>query len=331
MMKNKWLGKVVLALCVFWTSSSLLATEKQPLIVGGSAISIGTAPWQVFLRGQTPLNTVSCGGTLIANNFILTAAHCLQGFESYTFTAYAGNAYWPAGKTLPVIARFVHPQYDSSTLDNDIALVKISGTLPATARKITLVNESNQIAFDNEAANGTTNNLFVSGWGATTPNRKNASDNLLGVNMTGIADTQCLWNRDNSNNYVPEWGNIIICANSTGTQGACIGDSGGPLVWKDPSRAGDADGGSRLIGVVSFTWRNECANSNYPDGFSEVSHYLSWISQTLNQNGVDNSDGGSGGGGGTPVGGGGGGGSMGGILMLSLFGVALFSRRKRLS
>ncbi|KXF79759.1 S1 family serine peptidase [Enterovibrio coralii] len=327
MKAKQWLGSVVLVLSAFFAGNTY-AEDKQPRIVGGSLISISDAPWQVFLRGVRGNTTISCGGSIIADNFILTAAHCLYRLEDFTFTVYAGSAYWPNGTALPVTGRYLHPNYDDNTLDNDIALLRISGTLPSTARSILLVDEANQIAFNNEAANGTADNLFVSGWGSTSQDGSGDTDDLMGVLMTGVPDNQCSWLIDGFGNYVPALGDITICANSTSNEGTCTGDSGGPLVWQDPSHAGDTDLGARLIGIVSYGLARECGNTGSPDGFAEVSHYLTWIAQTMDQNRIDDSGDDSGDGG---SGGGGGGGSMGGLLTLSLFGLLYLSRRKHLS
>ncbi|KXF79758.1 hypothetical protein ATN88_12635 [Enterovibrio coralii] len=288
----------------------IYAAEIQPLIVNGSDVSISDAPWQVYLRGTNGASTVGCGGSIIADNYVLTAAHCLYAYSSYTFTVYAGNAEWRDGSQHVVTARYIHEDYDNTNLLNDIALVKISGTLPANTKAIQLVSEDNQTAFDNEAATNTQDNLTVTGWGTTTQNRQNAAERLQGTTMTGVADAVCYWNQDSNNNYSQQLADMTICANNDEEKGACTGDSGGPLVWKDPSHASDSDGGSRLIGVVSFTWVTECANTSYPDGFAEVSNYLSWISEKITASGGDGDSvtgGGTGGSGngGALVGGGG--------------------------
>ncbi|MDD1784203.1 serine protease [Enterovibrio sp. ZSDZ35] len=303
---SKWLGRLFPVFCVLGTTSAF-ATNIQPTIVGGNEIPISNAPWQVYVQGTNGASSVACGGTIIADNYVLTAAHCLYGFDSYSYSVYAGSAYWPTGSKHEVTASFLHEDYNDETLANDIALLKISGTLPLTASAIKLVDEDNQIAFDTEASLGQQDNLYVTGWGTTTQDRQNATFNLMGTPMTGVADSVCVWNTDDGINYSQTRADMTICANNDEVKGVCTGDSGGPLTWQDPSHASDTDSGIRLIGVVSYTWAGECANTLYPDGFAEVSHYLSWISQKMNEGGDGGDE--------TPGGGGNGGGGSGGALV----------------
>nr|WP_269808681.1 trypsin-like serine protease [Enterovibrio nigricans] len=220
----------------------------------------------------------------------------------------------------------MHEDYDDDTLVNDIALLKISGTLPSSSQAIQLVDENNQIAFDVEAALDVQDNLYVTGWGTTTQDRQNATFNLKGTAMTGVADSVCIWNSDGSN-YSQTRADMTICAINDEIKGTCTGDSGGPLTWQDPLHASDADGGIRLIGVVSFGWSDACASTLIPDGFAEVSHYLSWISQKMSEGGGDDETAGNGG----ALVGDGGGSAMGGWFVIFLFSLLFFQKRKRFS
>nr|WP_269808680.1 trypsin-like serine protease [Enterovibrio nigricans] len=77
MTKIQWLGRAVFALCALGTSIAY-AEDKQPRIVGGSDVSIDNAPWQVYVQGTNGASSLACGGTIIADNYILTAAHCFM-------------------------------------------------------------------------------------------------------------------------------------------------------------------------------------------------------------------------------------------------------------
>ncbi|PMN71849.1 S1 family peptidase [Enterovibrio norvegicus] len=290
-------------------------SERAPRIVGGDYLTIDQAPWQVLVHASNGILSGYCGGAIIADNYVLTAAHCLTKFSAQELTVFAGNEVWLDGEPIQVSAMFIHEDYDDKSFFADIALLKLSGSLPSNAQSISLISASEQSALETEMGISTPNNFFVSGWGATSSDGVSETILLKGVSMTGVSDSSCGWNYDSNYQFNSAFANSIICANNTQAAGACSGDSGGPLVWQNPNRVSDSDEGKRLAGVVSFGYKYQCGSQFYEDGFTQVSTYLSWINAKMAE------------GNSVALGGGGGGGTVG---WLSFIALGLFIMRRRL-
>ena len=95
-------------------------------IVGGEAASRGEIPWQVSWRN---LGSHSCGGSVINENWVLSAGHCCQGIlGSGDVVAGGVDIYLPEGvEQHRKITKFLHPDYDSPTINNDVCLLKVNG------------------------------------------------------------------------------------------------------------------------------------------------------------------------------------------------------------
>ncbi|WP_028023735.1 S1 family peptidase [Enterovibrio calviensis] len=293
---RSWQRNATLALLMLGGSAGVAAEDiKQPLIVGGSYAPISEAPWQVFLvidDGVSPNQNV-CGGLIIADEYVLTAAHCVSGHSSSDITVYAGiddlDDARDASNGITLSNLVVNPNYDSSNFTADIALLTLSKSLPSNAKPIDLLGTSGQIDLDAEFSAGKSNNLYVSGWGATTTGGS-VSNYLRRTLLTGVTDQQCSWNYTN-NVFSQFLADATICANQTVTTGVCSGDSGGALIWQDPSFASDADFGYRAVGIVSFSSRElGCANTQSEDGFTQISNYFDWISDNIDGGYVQPSD-----------------------------------------
>ncbi|KAJ9595090.1 hypothetical protein L9F63_013616 [Diploptera punctata] len=230
-----------------------LRTEKPILdgrIVGGSTTTIASYPYQLSLRyGGSHI----CGASIISANWALSAAHCIVGSAS-TLTLRAGSTYSNSGGTIHQVSQATrHASYSSSTLDYDIAVLRVSSAFSLGSNIQVVSMETGTVAA------GT--NAVVSGWG-TTSEGGSASTTLRQVTVPVVSDSSC------SSSYAA-YGGItarMICAGYTsGGRDACQGDSGGPLV---------ANG--RLIGVVS--WGVGCARAGFPGVYAKVSNLRSWVS-----------------------------------------------------
>ncbi|MGF1865536.1 serine protease [Enterovibrio norvegicus] len=290
-------------------------SERAPRIVGGDNLTIDQAPWQVLVHASNGIISGYCGGAIIADNYVLTAAHCLTKFSAQELTVFAGNEVWLDGEPIEVSTMFIHEDYDDKSFFADIALLKLSGSLPSNAKSISLISASEQSELETEMGISMPNNFFVSGWGATSGDGVSETILLKGVSMTGVSDSSCGWNYDSNYQFNSAFANSIICANNTQAAGACSGDSGGPLVWQNPNRVADSDEGKRLAGVVSFGYKYQCGSQFYEDGFTQVSTYLSWIDAKMAE------------GNSVALGGGGGGGAAG---WLSFIALGFFMMRRRL-
>jgi len=242
-------------------SNSLFA---QPRITGGFPINITDAPWQVLLRcnGQ-----YSCGGSIIAPNFILTAKHCVAGIAASNVQVVAGvtcKNEVNSSNTFNVSSIILHPDPNV-----DAALLQLSSN-------ITFNNNRQPVNYwmaNDNALYNVGNLVRVSGWGWTIQNNQNSVANCLqAVNMNIIS------NQDASSALRPSWGRDLraheMAATGNGNirQGACHGDSGGPLTiltaTNEPVLIGIVQGGIPGCGGN---------NNNSPSVFVRVSNVLNWI------------------------------------------------------
>ncbi|WP_434359059.1 serine protease [Parasalinivibrio latis] len=256
------------------------ADTPQKRIVGGSDASVSDVPWQTLVRISKQGSTYYCGGAIIADRWVATAAHCLDQdpiekdgvvtpVSSSQVSLSSGFTYIldADSYTTPVKQVYIYGGYNDVSLMGDIALIELSASTPAQTQNIQIANTATQANLDAALVAQTNHSMLVSGWGKTDTN-SSGSLYLQKADVNGVADTSCYWAGNAASNQ-------IICAASIPT-GTCKGDSGGPLVWVDPVYSGDADGGRRLVGIVSFGSSNGCATGT-PDGYTEVATFKDWI------------------------------------------------------
>jgi len=288
----------LLLLAIVWCPFQAYSTESglSPKIIGGINSSVNELPWQAYLNMTFPDgdggSTFICGGAVISENVVLTAAHCLRHGETTVepqnvkvwagiISLFMANSF----NAVSVSEVIIHPSYNSSRLANDIAIIKLASPLPTLAKPILMADQITQNRVDNAFANGWVDNaereanLLVSGWGsADLTNLSLGSLVLQQTLLSGVPDSICdspsLW----GNNINPDDYPIYLCAGSVSPdkgRDSCFGDSGGPLVWQDPQAASDSDFGLRLVGLVSFG-RDGCAG-DLPGVYTEVAHFQEWI------------------------------------------------------
>ncbi|WP_102389648.1 S1 family peptidase [Enterovibrio norvegicus] len=278
---KQWMAVVSLAAAIS-PMTAMAATEgaeKSPRIVGGGFAPISDAPWQVVLD----LNGALCGGAIISSGYVLTAAHCVERASASNITVYAGieDLNLADGNGIAVASVVTNPNYNSSTLTADVALIQLAGALPSNAKPIQLVDSDDQGNLDAEFALAEDQNLYVSGWGETSTDG-NVSRYLKRTYLDGVSDNSCGWTNSNGV-LIQAAADAYICGNDPlVSTGVCSGDSGGPLVWQAPSNASDADRGYRLVGLVSFSSIRGCALTDVEDGFTQLNTYRDWISDNMN-------------------------------------------------
>lgn len=200
-----------------------------------------------------------CGGSIISDSRVLTAAHCT--IENYYTIVIAGAHEFSANEatqqriTVPSSHYRIHNAYNPLNLNNDVSVLILPSllTLNQYVAKIELAQPS-QGLFVNEQA-------IMSGWGVTDGGSTAAR--LRYVQRPVIANNVCA-------QYYTFLGLIIdstLCVSTVGGQGTCNGDSGGPLTTSN---------GGVQIGVVSFVAAAGCA-AGYPAGFARISSFRDWI------------------------------------------------------
>ncbi|MBA4862614.1 trypsin-like serine protease [Streptomyces sp. PSKA54] len=258
------------------TSSSGTSTGTvDAKVIGGTDTSITTAPWMAQLwyyddRGTTDESDdlgFFCGGAVVAPTKILTAAHCVKGYNwkahgaIVTNTAQlpttddAGNTDLHGGTVSGVWRQWNHSSYNATTIDNDIAVLTLPN--PVTAKPIRITTSGDTASY----AAGTQAKVY--GWGRTSSTSQDISETLKSATLPIQSDTTCTGAF--GSHFVK---GHMVCAgepatgSDEGTVSACNGDSGGPLVVNN-----------RIVGVVSWGVEDCVAEGAY-SVFSKVSTYV---------------------------------------------------------
>ncbi|CAH2265770.1 jg7958 [Pararge aegeria aegeria] len=238
-------------------------------IVGGSIAPLYTHPYLAGLLIDVVghKNPSACGGSLITNTRVLTAAHCWSDgrFQAIKMTVVLGSAFlFHGGIRIKTSTISNHPQYNPRTLANDIAMLYLHVRVPLSQAVQTIALPG--ASFVNFDFTGMW--AQASGYGRysdlTNPTTSTTVRNVL---LRIISVQQCR----------SVFGNIVldsnICTSGTGGVGICQGDSGGPLTV----RFGDQE---VLIDVSSFVAYDGC-ELGFPSAFARTTSYLEWIKSTL--------------------------------------------------
>ncbi|XP_054913741.1 testisin-like [Poeciliopsis prolifica] len=235
-------------------------------IVGGQDGSPGSWPWQVKLYGP-----FKCAGSLINKKWVLTAAHCVSRTTPSMWTVVLGqqnlsDTQMRTGVRRNVGRIIVHPKFNPSPIDNDIALLRLSSPVKFTQyiRPVCLAASGSRFN------NGT--DSWVTGWGNVGEGESLPEPQTLQevkVPVIGNRQCKCLLERSKITD------NMICAGVLSGGKDSCQGDSGGPMVSKQSSRWIQS-------GVVSFGVG--CARPNLPGVYTRVSRYQSWINAHIRFN-----------------------------------------------
>jgi len=240
-----------------------IVNNAQSKIVGGIEGVRGAYPYQISLRRR---GGHICGGTIIDEKTIITAAHCL-GEDASEYAIVAGDHDVRRGgdcaeQHVAVAKTILHPNYNTRTSANDIAILKL--------RKSLQFNKYVQPAClpKEEYPYNAGENLIISGWGALSEG--GGSPSILNVAFVPLIKQEECQNAYRRYGY--EVTDDMVCAGfPAGGVDTCQGDSGGPVVAG--SLTGDS--GLELVGVVS--WGVGCARPEVPGVYARVTHFLRWI------------------------------------------------------
>ncbi|RWS21732.1 transmembrane protease serine 2-like isoform X4, partial [Leptotrombidium deliense] len=247
-------------------------------IVGGANATQGLIPWQVAL---TSGSSVICGGSIIAPSWVLTAAHCYDGFANNTYVNPSKKYYAIAGSLLKKGAKIgqrreiekmiFHPKFNSR-LFADIMLLKLKtpfkyGPTPSNNQYATAIGpiclpESNSKEWTYKGV------TKVSGFGRME-HKGDKSETLRFIRVNVVDDKLCYKRYAKEKSKYPFDHNTMVCCGSLQKGIAtCSGDSGGPFV----GRLGDH---YIQIGIVSYG--ASCGKNGTPSVFVKVLAYRDWI------------------------------------------------------
>ncbi|XP_032290827.1 serine protease 3-like [Drosophila virilis] len=230
----------------------------QGRITNGKTASEGQFPYQVGLSFSSSSGGWWCGGSIIDNQWVLTAAHCTSGASSVTI--YYGALQRTSAKLTQTISSSSfkqHTSYNSVTLANDISLIK-TPTVSFTA----YINKIQLPAIASSYSTYAGQKAIASGWGKTSDSASGVTNVLQyqTFDVVSVATCQATYGSAVASSKV-------ICIATPNQSSTCQGDSGGPLALQS---------NGRLIGVTSFVSSAGC-QSGLPSGFTRVTSYLDWI------------------------------------------------------
>uniref|UniRef100_A0A8C7QH75 trypsin n=1 Tax=Oncorhynchus mykiss TaxID=8022 RepID=A0A8C7QH75_ONCMY len=241
--------------------------QARSSIAGGKDAQKGSWPWIVYLLITDNTGSFSCGGSLLTEEWVLTAAHCVDPNDNpipdNSFIRLGTHSLNEPSVFYRTISRIVsHPQYQPFDLLHDIALVKMREkvSFSSLVKPMSLPKPSDNF--------GPGSKCFVAGWGDVGNNVELSGNRTLQeLKLPIVKQSTC-------KKKFPGLTVNMLCAGSIKGKDSCLGDSGGPLVC--PS-----SGVLVQVGIVSFGDIKGCALKGFPGVYTRVKRYMDFISETI--------------------------------------------------
>jgi secreted trypsin-like serine protease len=254
-------------LMCFLTCTTLVSCDLEIIqIAGGREATLGELPYAVGIKLKT-YSFVFCGGALITNRYILSAAHCFEDEPGHpgVYTN-PDNLEIVIGRVnlddnahggIYKVKRFLrHESYNPSTMENDIAIVELKNNITLNEDVNILIPNNN----DNIALNTM---LTLNGWGYIDSNENYLPRIMRTVNVPLVPGSNCeRHGRFNSTS--------MLCAGLGQGKDSCAGDSGGSLTYKN------SNGIWIGVGIVSFGGI-PCGGRNVIGTYTKVSYFTRWL------------------------------------------------------
>ncbi|KAK7067054.1 CLIP domain-containing serine protease [Halocaridina rubra] len=240
-------------------------------VVGGKNAEMGAHPWMTYLKMYVGsyMYEYRCGGSLISKSHILTAAHCLFGYDIRKIDVYLGkhdvsNLNEPGQAMFTTLDYVTHEAYDDYLVINDIAIVYLG-------QEVEYSHSIRPICLPTADFTLTNNKVTATGWGAVSYGGFEATI-LQEVGLTVQDNSECErdWQIKFSDNTFAIFDNQM-CAKDRGKD-TCSGDSGGPLSHMDADRW-------MLVGLTSYGYK--CADPDVGGVYTRVSEYIDWINAKM--------------------------------------------------
>lgn len=243
-------------------------------VINGADVPVGEQQWVVGILQAAVSDDYAaqfCGGTLVAPQWVLTAAHCTINeqetlFQPTDLHVLVGRRalHSKEGMRLVVDKIIRHPAFDTTTYSHDIALLHL--TTATTVAPVQLVDEKTNITNPSLPMQ----QAMVVGWGVTEDGA--GADVLQRAQVPMVSTTAC-------QKFYAAYGitleETMLCAGyEEGGVDACTGDSGGPLlVWHSRQQTWVQ------IGIIS--WGSGCAEAGVYGVYTEVASFIEWIDANL--------------------------------------------------
>uniref|UniRef100_A0A8C2ER11 Peptidase S1 domain-containing protein n=1 Tax=Cyprinus carpio TaxID=7962 RepID=A0A8C2ER11_CYPCA len=225
-------------------------------IVNGKEAKPHSRPYMVSLQKD---KKHICGGFLISDEFVMTAAHCWKGYPEILTVEVGAHDLWKSEVSYHVEVKsyISHPHYTFCSQWNDIMLLRLQ-------EKVNLNNDVKWISLPKKGEDVEVNTLCsVAGWGQLQTNGP-LSSLLMEANVHIMNNSEC-YKRWGQTYYSVEQ---MMCTRGNG--GSCRGDSGGPLVC-----------GNTAVGVTAFGYISLCNSPEKPNVYIKISPYIPWINSII--------------------------------------------------
>ncbi|XP_076064656.1 uncharacterized protein LOC143038876 [Oratosquilla oratoria] len=257
-------------------SSSTFLLDNLAKIVGGLTHNRFDAPWLVSLLLKEK-STVkhNCGGVIIAEDYVLTAAHCFKNYGRQNYVLRVGEYSLTSREDeqedFNIEKLYVHDEYDTTVeYNNDIALLKVQRRNGRGIRFGRTVQPA--CLPQQEDSHVGQSSCIIAGWGTTSESAAPIAQTFPRSGRVQVYSMPVCTQPGGYGNYEVTSG--MICAGRLdGTVDTCTGDSGGPLTCEGP------DGRHTLYGITS--WGKGCGRKRQPGMYTKITKFLRWIQEII--------------------------------------------------
>lgn len=269
----------------FWQQRSIQGNEihlnakNRERIIGGQDLELDeTWPWIVNLRHGKPTGDTFCGGTILDEYTIVTAAHCFRRIQEGKYIK--ENIWVTVGDHNQATANdpnestfyiepdniLLHAGYSvGEDMRDDIAILKTTDPLPISQQVDYACLPSTTTDLDMDKC-------WVAGWGLSNKDEESIQETLKEMQLSQITDKTC------KNYWINSWAGKyfdsekMFCAYSK-VGDACKGDDGGPVMCL-------IDNQPVLAGIMSFGL-SHCGEKEIGSVFTRITNYLDWITSRM--------------------------------------------------